>query len=79
MNPRIGASYDLFGDGRTAIKASFGRYPGRTNTEIAQEINPILANAVVNRSWNDTFFGAGDPRSGNFAPDCDLRNPLAER
>lgn len=76
LNPRIGAAYDLFGSGRTAIRASFGRYVIDTSTEIAQSINPIFANSTVNRSWGDSTFGAGDPRTGNFVPDCDLRNPL---
>ena len=26
LNPRLGGSYDLFGTGRTALKASLGRY-----------------------------------------------------
>ena len=25
-------------------------------------------------TWNDSFYGPGDPRTGNFVPDCDLRN-----
>src|SRR5262249_32824817 len=27
------------------------------------------------RSWNDTTYPAGDPRRGNYIPDCDLLNP----
>jgi len=26
VNPRLGVSYDLFGDGKTAVKATVGRY-----------------------------------------------------
>ena len=29
LSPRLGIAYDLFGTGRTAIKASVGRYPDR--------------------------------------------------
>src|SRR5437867_2801473 len=32
---------------------------------------------AANRSWNDSVYGPGDPRTGNFAPDCDLTNPAA--
>jgi hypothetical protein len=75
VNPRLGGSYDLFGNGRTAIKASAGRYVAKTNVDVPQLLNPI--NTSVNsttRSWNDTLFGPGDPRSSNFVPDCDLGN-----
>jgi len=76
--PRMGASYDLFGNGRTALKMSLGRYVTPTNsTETYAGLqNPI--NRVVtttNRSWNDSFYPIGDPRRGNFVPDCDLLNP----
>ncbi|MGE3512560.1 MAG: hypothetical protein AB7N65_27160, partial [Vicinamibacterales bacterium] len=78
INPRIGISYDLFGTGRTALKASAGRYVAKTNVDVPQQLNPI--NTSVNaatRSWNDGLYGAGDPRSGNFVPDCDLGDFLA--
>jgi hypothetical protein len=29
----------------------------------------------VTRTWNDLTFAPGDPRRGNFVPDCDLTNP----
>lgn len=67
LSPRIGAAYNLFGDGRTALKASVGRYVGRTTVDIAAANNPIATSVnSVNRAWND--------RNGNYIPDCDLRN-----
>ena len=67
LNPRIGGAYDLFGDGKTALKASLGRYVNRSVVEIANANNPIVASVnQVTRSWNDT--------NGNFLPDCDLAN-----
>ena len=54
FNPRIGAAYDLFGDGRTALKASFGRYVGVTATDLALLNNPIQTSVnSVMRTWND--------------------------
>jgi len=65
INPRLGISYDLFGTGRTAVKASIGRYVAKTNVDVAQQLNPI--NTSINsatRSWNDA--------NHNFIPDCNL-------
>ena len=67
LNPRVGAAYDLFGTGKTALKASLGRYVNRSVVEIANANNPIVASVnQVTRSWNDT--------NGDFKPDCDLAN-----
>jgi len=77
IDPRIGGAYDLFGNGKTAVKAFWGRYVGAQATGLAQANNP--ANAMVTqatRSWNDSFYPVGDPRRGNFIPDCDLKDPL---
>ena len=65
ISPRLGAAYDLFGDGRAAVKFSVGRYTGKMGTAITQAINQV--NTSVNsatRSWNDA--------NGDFVPDCDL-------
>jgi len=75
LSPRLGAAYDLFGDGRTAVKGSIGRYPDIIRVSPANPANQF--SLTTNRSWNDTLLGAGDPRSGNFRPDCDLMNPVA--
>jgi hypothetical protein len=75
LSPRVGGAYDLFGSGKTAIKGSIGRYPDIVRVSPA---NPAsLFSLTTNRTWNDTAFGAGDIRSGNFAPDCELLNPVA--
>jgi hypothetical protein len=67
LNPRIGASYDLFGNGRTALKGSFGRYVGRMSVTVALANSPIQTSVnSVNRTWNDV--------NGDYVPDCDLRN-----
>ena len=43
--PRLGISYDLFGKGRTALKAYYGRFYNQFGSEIAEAINP---NARIN-------------------------------
>jgi hypothetical protein len=75
--PRLGAAYDLTGNGRTAVKVNFGKFVGGQAVDIASALHPINASVYqVTRNWNDFTFGPGDPRSGNYVPDCDLVNPL---
>ena len=54
-SPRLGASYDLFGTGKTAVKVSLGRYMEAPNlTTITRVMDP--AAAIVNsatRTWGD--------------------------
>ena len=76
ISPRIGVAYDVFGNGKTAIKGSINRYVSGLGVGIPQSVAPALAVVVsTTRTWNDSTFGAGDPRTGNFVPDCDLQNP----
>ena len=75
LNPRLGVSYDLFGNGRTALRASVGRYTETAGTGMPGINNPIRTSVVsASRTWNDSFYGPGDPRTGNYSPDCDLLN-----
>ena len=70
LNPRVGASYDVFGDGRTAVKVFLGRYVPYT---VAASNNPASNQAAsATRTWDDFTFPVGDPRRGNYVPDCVL-------
>jgi hypothetical protein len=70
LNPRFGASYDLFGNGRTALKMTLGRYVDMVGINIAIANNQLVTSVnQVQRPWNDA--------NGNFVPDCDLRSPVA--
>ena len=67
ISPRLGMAYDVFGDGRTALKASLGRYVGKMGTFMTQLNNPITTSVNnASRAWNDA--------NGNYVPDCDLGN-----
>ena len=41
--PRIGISYDLFGNGRTALKAYYGRFYNQFGSELAESAQPERA------------------------------------
>jgi hypothetical protein len=70
LTPRLGASYDLFGNGKTAIKGSIGRYLGAIGAAFANQSNPATSLVVqTTRTWNDV--------NGNYVPDCDLRSRSA--
>ena len=67
LNPRLGGAYDLFGDGRTAVKASIGRYVGKMRTDRRHGEQSLQTSInSVNRSWSDA--------NGDYVPDCDLHN-----
>ncbi len=67
INPRVGAAYDIFGNGRTAIKGAIGRYVEGQAVDIASALHPVNASVYsVTRNWQDT--------NQNYIPDCDLTN-----
>src|SRR6185503_2772676 len=64
-----GSAYDLFGDGKTALRVSINKYVSAQGLQgtYGDTANPVnrLAN-IVTRSWIDT--------DRDFVPDCDLTN-----
>ena len=53
FQPRLGAAYDLRGDGKTALKFSANRYGKRDSTDWVAAINPAGNNIRMDRSWFD--------------------------
>jgi hypothetical protein len=75
ISPRMGVAYDLFGTGKTAVKLNLGRYVEALSSINENALNPLSSIATnTTKSWNDSFFGLGDPRTGNYVPDCDFAN-----
>jgi hypothetical protein len=75
LSPRLGAAYDLFGTGKTALKASMNKYlsfhplsnsGGPFTTAMAPASRVISS---TDRSWNDA--------NRDFVANCDLLNPAA--
>ena len=66
--PRMGVAYDVFGNGKTAVKVNLSKYWQPANNEGNFTINnprPTFA-ADHDPSWTDA--------NGNYVPDCDLPN-----
>ena len=53
LMPRFGISYDLFGNGKTALKAYYGRFYNQFGSEILETANPN-ALATLNATWADS-------------------------
>jgi hypothetical protein len=79
ITPRGGLAYDVFGNGNTSLKVNVGKYlEAATNHNTYSLSNPAAriagspvlgAPPAVTRPWTDA--------NGNYVPDCDLLNPLA--
>ena len=70
--PRMGMAYDVFGNGKTAIKVNLSKYwQYAANDGVYIGTNPASTFAqTANRAWTDA--------NRNFKPDCDLQNPLGQ-
>ena len=61
ISPRVGVAIDLFGDGRTAVKASVARYVAGQQIAVANAANPVTVLGLTDtRPWTD--------RDGNGLP-----------
>jgi Carboxypeptidase regulatory-like domain len=71
VSPRLGAAFDLFGNGKTALKASIGRFlEGPNLTSFTRLANPAANIALsATRSWTDT--------NGDFTPECNFEEVAA--
>jgi hypothetical protein len=69
ITPRFSFAYDVFGNGKTAVKATLGKYLESTvtasNYSLGNPTSRIATNSA--RTWTDG--------NGNWLPDCDFRNP----
>ncbi len=87
ISPRFGAAFDLFGDGRTALKGSVGKYTQQEATGFSNTYNPSVSSADV-RTWRDSNGDdiaqeseIGPPTNATFGirrnrnPDPDIKRP----
>jgi hypothetical protein len=65
ISPRVGLAIDVFGNGRTALKASAARYVAGQTVAVASQVNPVSALGLTDaRPWND-LDGNGFPLDEN--------------
>ncbi len=68
ITPRIGVAYDLFGNGRTAVKFNLGHYLDSATNDSEYTSNSPATRIVrmASRNWQDT--------NNNKVVDCDILN-----
>jgi hypothetical protein len=83
ITPKMGATYDLFGTGRTALKVTLNKYlegMGTTGAggvpNVSDAPNPISRlNNQTTRPWIDNGVNGGI--AGDFVPQCNLQDYTA--
>jgi hypothetical protein len=72
ISPRVGIGYDVFGNGKTALKFRWGRYLGFASNDPPFTSTNRGATIVssVNRDWTDN--------DGDYVVDCNLLNNAAQ-
>jgi hypothetical protein len=68
LTPRLGFAYDLFGNGKTALKAHWGKYVIGLSPGTGNPIGNLSTQST--RTWNDA--------NGNFQVDCNLLSVAAQ-
>jgi hypothetical protein len=77
LSPRMAAIYDVFGNGKTALKANVGRYleANITGSNYGLDNPAARIPSNVTRSWTPTGTAATNPSF--YVPQCNLANPAA--
>ena len=70
LQPRLGINYDLFGNGKTAVKATLSRYVAQDAIGFSRRFNPLTTTvAAATRTWSDRDLGGASlPTNGDWIP-----------
>jgi hypothetical protein len=73
--PRLSAAYDLFGNGRTAIKGNFSKYVDQRTLSLTMPYNPLAATTgrVQWRDLNGDDIAQGELGCVYLAPGCEIQ------
>jgi hypothetical protein len=73
VSPRLGVIYDVFGNGRTALKVSAGKFVEALGTAVSIGVNPTRAASsnATTRAWQDI--------NGDFVPQESELGPSSNR
>jgi hypothetical protein len=72
ITPRMGLAYDLFGNGKTALKWNLGKYLDAATNDSSYTVNNPAnrTQRTLTRNWTDN--------DGDFAVDCDILLPAQQ-
>ncbi len=84
--PRLGLAYDVFGDAKTAVRASASKYMNQNSTDIVSRYNP-MSQQSDRRNWFDcdvrvgtsTCSGLALPTNGDGIPQDNEIGPTGNR
>jgi hypothetical protein len=78
ITPRFGLSYDVFGNGRTALKLQGGKYLEAATGDLIYSSNNPAARIITRIGSGPALARAWTDGNRNFIVDCDLLNPAQQ-
>ena len=68
FQPRVGVAWDIFGDGKTALRMGFGRYISRSN--VIEDVLRMVSNPPWTTAVDNGWGGSGETTTLADCPTC---------